>query len=285
VSDLSPPAAIGRLVLLGHPVAHSLSPRFQNAALRAAGLALAYEALDVAPDALDDALAALAVQRAAGNVTVPHKERVARACAVLTPRAARVGAVNTFWHDAAGRLIGDNTDVRGFDAAARALVDPDARPTGVALVGAGGSAAAVAAAVLAWPGARLAVWSRTHARAVTLVERAGPRATAHRDLAVVLAGAALVVNATPLGLAADDPFPVPLEALPAGAALLDLVYAPARTPWVRAARAAGRRADDGLVMLVEQGAAAFAAWFGRAPDRPAMWDALADVVRARDHAR
>ncbi len=276
-----PPPSIGRLVLVGHPVAHSLSPRFQNAALAAARLPLTYEALDVAPDALGDTLRELAASRAAGNATVPHKARVAAACDELTPLAAAVGAVNTFWHDAGGRLVGDNTDVGGFDAAARALVDPEASPATVALVGAGGSAAAVVVAVRAWPGARLRVWSRTPERALTLAARAPHVATACAHVADALDGATLVVNATPLGLAAGDELPTPIGSLPQRAAVLDLVYARARTRWVREARAAGHAADDGLAMLVEQGALAFARWFGQEPDRAAMWAALAGVTPDR----
>ena len=281
MNDVLPPPSVGRLVLLGHPVVHSLSPRFQNAALRGAGVPLMYEALDVAPPAFGAVLGALGAVRAAGNATVPHKESLAAACAALTPLAAAVGAANTFWHDAAGRLTGDNTDVGGFDAAVRTLVDPDTGGARVALVGAGGSAAAVVAAVSAWPGARLTIWARTAPRAEALAARAPACATACARLADALDGATLVVNATPLGLAPDDAFPVPVDELPSGAAVFDLAYAPARTRWVRAARAAGRAAGDGLALLVEQGALAFRRWFGREPDRTAMWAALADVARAR----
>src|SRR5690606_7167812 len=86
----------GRLVLLGHPVAHSLSPRFQNAALTAAGIPLVYEAIDVAPELLDETLRVLVASQAAGNVTIPHKEAVYALCTRRTPVADRVGAVNTF---------------------------------------------------------------------------------------------------------------------------------------------------------------------------------------------
>jgi shikimate dehydrogenase len=194
-------------VLVGHPVAHSLSPRFQNAALRAAGLALAYDAVDVPPAALGRTLEALGAERAAGNVTVPHKEAVADRCARLTPLAESAGAVNTFWHDAAGRLVGDNTDVGGFDEAVRALVSPDATAQRVALVGAGGSAAAVVAAVAAWPGASLTVWSRTPARARALASARRTTRAPARPSTHALDGATLVVNATPLGLGPGTPSP------------------------------------------------------------------------------
>lgn len=265
----SPP---GRLVLLGHPVAHSLSPAFQNAALRTAGIPLVYEALDVAPDALPSVLRDLAAARGAGNVTIPHKEAVARLCARLTPLASRVGAVNTFWTEA-GALVGDNTDVGGFDAAVRSLLGAPPRDVKVAVIGAGGSAAAVLAAVERWPGCTAALWGRTAERARALATRF-PQAAAVEFLAEAIRGADVVVNATPIGLDGDD-VPVPPPLLRRRAAVVDLVYRRGSTPWVRLARAYGLRATDGLPMLIEQGALAFERWLGIAPDREAMWRAVA----------
>lgn len=269
------PVAIGRLVLLGHPVAHSLSPRFHNAALRAAGIPLTYQAVDVLPDTLPRVLDALVEDRAAGNVTLPHKEAVAARCDLRTDLAARVGAVNTFWCTLDGRLWGDNTDVAGVDAAVRELFGGTVpRELRVALLGAGGSAAAVLAAAESWPGARVRLWSRTGTRARSLAARFPGVAQAVDSLDVALRHATLVVNATPLGIGPDDAPPVPPEALPAGAAVLDLVYRPGETAWVRAARARGHRAADGLPMLIAQGAAAFTRWFGTAPDPAVMWQAV-----------
>src|SRR5687767_2379466 len=95
----------GRLVLVGHPVSHSLSPKFQNAALRAAGIPLEYEAVDVTPAELTSVAHGLADAEAAGNVTVPHKEAFAACCSTLSPVARRTGAVNTFWTED-GALVG-----------------------------------------------------------------------------------------------------------------------------------------------------------------------------------
>lgn len=261
-----------RLVLLGHPVAHSLSPRLQNAALRRAGIPLEYTALDVPPERLASTLEALAAEGAAGNVTIPHKEAVAARCAHLTPLAGRVGAVNVFWSEG-GRLHGDNTDVGGFDAAVRLLLG---RPPGVervALLGAGGAAAAVLAAVERWGDATATIVARTASRAETLARRFPGVARAAAHLSDALDGATLVVNATPVGLH-DDAFPASPEALPRGAAILDLVYRRGETPWVRAARARGHAARDGLEMLVEQGALSFSRWLDIVPDREAMRAAL-----------
>jgi shikimate dehydrogenase len=267
-----------RLVLLGHPVAHSLSPLFQNAALRSAGVPLEYAALDVAPERLDAVLDALAREGAAGNVTVPHKSRVAARCARLTPLAARVGAVNTFWSED-GSLVGDNTDVGGFDAAVETLLGGRPRAARIALLGAGGGAAAVLAAAESWPESRVTVYARSVERAAALAERFPRVARASDSVGAIAEDATLVVNATPVGLL-DEAHPVPVEALPRDAAVIDLVYRRGETSWVRAARAGGHRAVDGLEMLLEQGALAFVRWFGFEPDRVAMRRALMGAARA-----
>lgn len=257
----------GRLVLLGHPVSHSLSPRFQNAALRAAGIPLVYEALDVAPDELPRTLAALAAVAGAGNVTIPHKEAVARACGRLTTVAKRAGAVNTFWHEG-GVLVGDNTDVLGFERAVAALLGGPPRDLTVGVLGAGGAARAVLTAVERWPGARALVVNRTPERAAALCARFSSVAQLS-DSTSAAREAKLLVNATSIGLR-DDAMPVAPESVRADAAALDLVYRPGETAWVRALRAAGHRAADGLGMLLEQGALAFERWFALTPDREAM---------------
>jgi shikimate dehydrogenase len=263
----------GRLILLGHPVAHSISPRIQNAALRSAGIALTYEAREVPPAALDATLRELATERAAGNVTIPHKEAVAARCARLTPLAERVGAVNTYWHEG-GVLVGDNTDVGGVDASVRALLGDGVRSARVALIGAGGGAAAVLAAAEGWGSATVTIYNRHMDRAHGLAARFPAMAEVADSLVEALRGATLVVNSTPVGMR-DHALPVPVELLPPGSAVFDLVYRAGETAWVTASREAGHRAADGMGMLVEQGALAFTRWFAREPDRAAMWRAMA----------
>jgi len=261
-----------RLLLLGHPLGHSLSPRFQNAALAAAGIALRYEAVDVEPSVFDEVVERLRAQRAAGNVTIPFKERMRDACDTLTPLARRVGAVNVFWIDDGGALAGDNSDVGGFDAAVVSLLGAAPRDATVGVVGAGGAAAAVLAAVEAWPGCSAHVFNRTPERARLLCERFGAFAQPVDDIGVI-AGAQIVVNATSIGLR-DDSFPIDPGLIAPGAAVIDLVYRPGETAWTRAVKARGHRACDGLAMLIEQGALAFERWFGFAPDRSVMWESL-----------
>jgi shikimate dehydrogenase len=257
-----------RLVLLGHPVSHSLSPVFQNAALRAAGIPLVYEALDVGGRELRSVLRELRASNGAGNVTIPHKIAVHDLCDELTDLAAKVGAVNTFWVDS-NKFHGDNTDVGGFDAAARALVGGDTTGARVLLLGAGGAAASVLAAIEDWPDAKVTVVARDAERAGKLAKRFPDVARAEKSVERAVRGATLIVNATPVGQQDEDQ-PLDVALIPKSAAVLDLVYRRGGTPWVNTARANGIRAADGLPMLLEQGALAFQRWFGKEPDREAM---------------
>jgi shikimate dehydrogenase len=265
-----------RLVLLGHPVGHSLSPQFQNAALRSAGIPVVYEALDVPPERLPRVVGELAEACAGGNVTIPHKEAVAALCGRCTSLADRVGAVNTFWVDEGGVLVGDNTDVGGVEWLVRRTVGELPRAQRIALLGAGGAAAAALAAIEAWPGCEVTLYNRSATRAARLAARfpVVTRTTQSADDAV--REAAIVINATAAGLEGDE-HPVSVQALSPGAVVIDLVYRRGQTSWVRAARSRGLRASDGLPMLVEQGALAFERWFGIEAPRAVMWEAVRDA--------
>lgn len=266
-----------RLVLLGHPVSHSLSPLFQNAALKSAGISATYDALDVPAVALPGVLHELARAGVAGNVTIPHKEAMRAACVGVSDVALRVGAVNTFWHEK-GKLIGDNTDVGGARVAIAALMstsggDALSKPLRVAVLGAGGAAAAVLVALDELAPERITLWSRSPERARALALRLGVLADTVETAEEAVRGATLVINTTPIGLA-DDALPVNVERLEAGTRVLDLIPKRGDTAWVRECRGAGLVAEDGLRMLVEQGAASFERWFGVVPDRAAMWRSL-----------
>jgi shikimate dehydrogenase len=261
-----------RLVLLGHPVSHSLSPAIQNAALRAAGLHVRYEAIDVTAHDLRAELSRLASQEAGGNITVPHKMLASECMGAHTSQALEVGAINTFGPDGSGQLVGHNTDVEGFDALARS-VGAGGSGISVSIIGAGGGAAAVLSAIRRWRGARAEVFARNQKRAAALAMR-------FSDVASVAAAPAgegvsgdLVVNATPVGLT-DESLPIALDTILPHAIVLDLAYRPGETAWVRAARARGHVAADGITMLVEQAAAAFEWWFQMEPDRDEMWQAV-----------
>ena len=254
-------------------MAHSLSPIFQNAALQAAGIPLLYETVDVMPRDLRALLKKLKDLGVAGNVTIPHKVAVHASCDELTETAERVGAVNTFWFES-GRLHGDNTDVGGFDAAARALLGGETKGARIVMLGSGGAAAAVVAAAEQWSDAHVAIVARNFDRASKLAKRFRDVARAEKSIEEALVSATLVVNATPVGQReAEQPMDVAL--IPKTAAVMDLVYRRGGgTPWVKAARKRGNPAADGLPMLLEQGALSFQRWFGIEPDREVMRQSL-----------
>lgn len=252
-------ASPAALAVLGHPVAHSVSPAMHNAALRAVGRDAAYHAFDVPPERLAGALRGLACLGFAGvNLTVPLKQLAVPLLDELDPTAATLGAVNTIAvRD--GRLVGHNTDGAGFLRSLAA--DADWRPAGrlAVVLGAGGSARAVVAALGA-AGAEVAVVNRSAQRARALSPASGDLAAA----AAWLPRADLLVNCTPVGMhpAVDSIPAVDLDLLPPGALVADLVYNPAETRLLLAARARGLRTLGGLGMLVWQGALAWRAWFG-----------------------
>jgi len=205
-------AGPSRLVLLGNPVSHSLSPVFQNAALRSAGIPLTYEAIEVAAPDLGHVLALLAEDNAAGNITIPHKEAAATLCARMSPLAERVGAVNTFWieheGDGDGILVGDNTDVGGFEMLVKSTMD--GLPRGrIAMLGAGGAAAAALAAIEHWPGCEVTLYNRSQTRLARLASRFPVVTRTSLTTEDAVQGAVLVVNASASGLE-DDAFPVPI---------------------------------------------------------------------------
>ena len=266
-----------RLVLIGHPVSGSLSPAMHNAALDAKGWPLRYEALDVPPETLDATLLALSRTRCAGNFTMPHKKSAMHSMRVVSDVAHHAGAVNTFWGDGYGALDGDNTDVAGFSGAARDLMGDIAPGLRVAVFGTGGAAAAALTAVDEWPGATASVHARDLARAMSMRMRHSVvvRACSMRDPCI--SEADLVVNATPIGMGSDE-MPVEIERLRPDSLVLDLVYTPNETHFVRMARSAGHRASDGLRMLLHQGVAAFTLWFHEPPDAGVMWKALLEAT-------
>ena len=262
----------GRLVLIGDPVSHSLSPAMQNAALRAAGIPLTYEAVRVESRDVGKILEEMRAVGGAGNVTIPHKRVVVDVCDDLTDAAARAQACNTFRY-VNDTLLVDNTDVPAFDLVARDLLGDRVATAHVALLGAGGAAAAVLTAIERWRGAKVAIVNRSENRARQLEESFSAFARVEPDTERALSTATLVVNATPVGQH-DDLHPCDLSSLGADAAVFDLVYRRGETPWVKEARRRGHRAVDGMPMLLEQGALAFEKWFGIAPDRGEMKRAL-----------
>lgn len=244
--------------MIGHPIRHSLSPVLHNAAFAATGVDWTFVAFDV-PDG--QAVAALDAMRALGigwlSVTMPHKQPVARAVDRVSDSAAALDSVNCVVA-IDGELVGSSTDGDGF---LRSLADEvDFVPTDrrCVVVGGGGAARAVVEALARGGAGEVVVVNRTRARAEHAAALAGPIGRVGSFDAIATAD--LVVNATPLGMGAtpagaDLPFEV--APLAAHTVVADLVYQPAETPLVRAARARGLVAVNGLGMLVHQAALQF----------------------------
>lgn len=263
-----------RVGVIGHPVAHSISPRFQQAGFDAAGLDVSYSAWDLAPGELEGFIDGLRDDDALGaNITIPYKEAALRHMDGLHQTARFVGAINTIVNNS-GHLQGYNTDVTGFQ---RSLSEAGFDPSGTHAVlwGAGGVARAVAWALI-WRGVE----------ALTIINRTAVRGGRLRhDLASASAGASLkslgaddegvadalhsadlVVQCTSIGLKGsetDGQLPFNPSHLSSDAFVADLIANPVETPLVRAVRESGRRAIGGLPMLVYQGAAAFELWTER----------------------
>ncbi|MBI3996577.1 MAG: shikimate dehydrogenase [Candidatus Omnitrophica bacterium] len=278
--------------ILGHPVSHSLSPAMHTAALRAMRLDAFYTPFDVPPRFLEPVVRALELAGVDGlNVTVPHKQHILRH---LDPQrgvaseAKAIGAVNTLVRKE-GRFVGHNTDVEGFRRALKEDLGCNCRDQQVVLLGAGGAARAVGWALLSMRPRTIFVVNRTPARAAQFVHwlqasSSGGMITTvpfeRRAVSRLLEHSTLLVNATTLGLRPKDPLPVDPQAIHKRLAVFDLVYRRPTTALVRAARARGALAIDGIPMLLYQGAESLRLWLRREPPIRVMRHALERAVRA-----
>ena len=255
--------------IMGWPVTYSRSPALHGFWLAETGVDGAYVPLPVRPEHLERALRALPLIGFRGcNLTIPHKEKALAIVDRVEPLARRIGAVNTVIVAADGSLEGRNTDAYGFAENLRDYVPDFEPPSGPAIVlGAGGAARAVAAALADMGVAEIRLVNRTLARAEGLArDLSSPAATitAHpwSEGPRVLAGAGLLINATSLGMVGSPPLEIDIARLPISAPVVDLVYVPLETTLLAAARRRGHPVVDGLGMLLHQGRPGFEAWFG-----------------------
>ncbi|HEX4261747.1 MAG TPA: shikimate dehydrogenase [Acetobacteraceae bacterium] len=272
--------------VIGWPVAHSRSPRLHGFWLERMGIDGAYVPLPVRPGDFEPAVRGLlAAGFRGGNVTLPHKQAAFAICDARDDAARRAGAVNTLVFEG-GKILGRNTDGPGFVANLRAHgIDPAAGPAQV--LGAGGAARAVAAALLD-AGAAVSITNRTPERAEALA-RALPALRAGTGVRVLpwaqreaaLADHALVVNTTSAGMAGHDALPLDLAKAPERLAVADIVYVPLQTKLLAAAAARGLRCAGGLGMLLHQAGLGFEAWFGVRPEVDAELEAhvAADIPK------
>ncbi len=275
-----------RLGIFGWPVAHSKSPQMHEAAARALGIALRYERFEVAPEGLAKAVRAKHAAVIDGyNVTVPHKVAIMSLIDEVAPAAQSIGAVNTVVRRG-GRYLGHNTDALGF---VRSLEEAGVQLSGarVVVLGAGGAARAAVVGLADAGAAEIRVLSRrpeqgealcrSLADAVGCGLEAAPLGEAGRHFG----GASLLVQATSATLESNAEAQafadsLPIEALPEGAAVVDMVYKPLETTLLARANARGLPTIDGLGMLLHQGAIAFEMWTGFEPPLDVMRSALND---------
>lgn len=265
--------------IIGDPVRHSLSPALHNAAFQALDLDWVYLAFEVPAGSGAAAVEAVRTLGIDGlNVTMPHKADVAGAVDRLSPTAERLGAVNTVVRRG-GVLVGESTDGEGFVAALRGDEGFDPAGKRCLVVGAGGAARAVIAALAEAGAAEVVVAGRTPERVAAAAALAGGRGRV--GTTAEASAVDLVVNATPVGMGGDPGLPVDPALLGPGQVVADLVYHPLATPLLEAARARGVVAVNGLGMLIHQAALAFRLWTGEDPPLEVL---SAAALRALSHA-
>ena len=256
----------------GWPISHSRSPRLHNFWLNAYDIDGAYLPLAIAPENFEAAVRALPKLGFAGcNVTLPHKEAALRAVDRIDRLAQRIGAVNTIVANQDGTLNGSNTDGFGFlQTLFESAPDLDLAVTPAVMVGAGGSAKAIAVALLDAGVPELVILNRTRARAEALANALGSgggnvTVGDWEERAARLGSAQFLINCTTRGMQGQPALDLALDDLPLDAVVMDAVYTPLLTPLLAAAHARGNRIVDGLGMLLHQDRPGFAAWFGREP--------------------
>ena len=261
--------------VIGWPVSHSLSSRLHGFWLKELGIDGTYSALAVAPDGLENSLRSLPERGFAGvNLTLPHKEAAATIVDTMDSVASRIGAVNTIVVGANGNLAGSNTDGYGFiENLKSSAPEWTADNKSAVILGAGGAARAIIAALLDAGLKELRLVNRTLSRAESLKDDIGGAiiVVPWADRTKALEGAGLLVNTTTLGMTDEEPLEIDLSPLPAKAVVTDIVYAPLTTPLLKDAAGRGNLTVDGLGMLLHQARPGFDQWFGA---EPVVTDAL-----------
>lgn len=255
--------------VIGHPIAHSKSPRLHGHWLKTYGINGHYVPMNVAPEDLETVIRTLPKAGFVGvNITVPHKEAVMGIADQISDRATLIGAANTLIFRSDGKILADNTDGYGFMENLKAGA-PDWNPkAGPAVVfGAGGAARAVISALADAGVPEIVLTNRTRARAEALKEDFGKRVSVADWVQAgnVVEEAKLVVNTTTLGMVGHSELRVPLDGLRSDAVVTDLVYTPLKTHLLQEAEDAGCTTVDGLGMLLHQAVPGFERWFGERP--------------------
>ena len=289
---IEPPIRLG---VIGNPVAHSLSPEMQNAALRECGIEMQYARFEIAPHDLQQALALMSANNFLGaNITIPHKQAAVELVDQIDEQTRRIGAVNTLLFQA-NSISAFNTDAAGFIRAVHDAFGVDLRDLRVMLLGAGGGTGRTIAYGCAIERCeRLVLVNRTPDKAAKLRDELAARFAEPKVLGpsprlqsidwneesirAQIGQIDLVVNATPLGLNRRDPSPFPSNLIAPHLMIFDVTYGPHRTALREQATMAGARYANGLPLLLHQGALAFEIWFNREAPIDAMRRALQEFA-------
>ncbi len=271
------------LAVLGHPIAHSLSPKIHNAALKQMGKEFKkwrYFAFDIPHELLPEALVTLHFHNFAGiNLTIPHKVEALELVASIDPVAEKMGAVNTLIRQEFG-YHGKNTDGYGIETALKQDLGANLAGSDVIILGAGGASRATVVQCLESGCRKIWLGNRSVERLEQLVESIGGPNERLETFALAnpptdrIPDDAILINATSLGLKPEDPSPVDLSTLPEGICVFDMIYNPPETALIKQAKQHGYATANGLSMLVHQAAKSLRYWTGAEVPVSAMFDAV-----------
>lgn len=274
-----------RACVIGWPIEHSRSPAIHGYWLKRYGIEGSYTKRAVPPAEIERVLRSLSAEGFAGcNVTIPHKEAAFRLADVREASATAVGAANTLWLDAEGRLSAANTDTYGFMAyLSHSAEDWSRRDAPVSILGAGGAARAIVYGFLEAGVAEIRLFNRSASRAEALARDFGPRVTVfpwdQRSRAST--EATVLVNTTSVGLKGEGALDMDFTDFHPDCIVSDIVYVPLETGLIRAARRHGLRTVDGLGMLLHQAVPGFEKWFGVRPEVTVeLYDLIAADIEA-----
>ncbi len=268
--------------LFGYPVEHTLSPYMHNAAFELLGLDYCYIPFNVHPDNLRTAAAAIKILNIGGvNITIPHKEAIIPYLDELDREAELIGAVNTILNKD-GKLIGYNTDGKGFVKSLKEKSGIVPKGKSVIIIGAGGAARAIAFS-LALEGAEKLlindiVGEKAKELSCAVSTKTSTEAIYIKDLKEGIGEVDILINATPLGMRKEDPLPVLPELLSQGLFVYDIVYNPPETSLLKEAKKRGAKTLGGLGMLLHQGMLSFKIWTGKEPPIDVMRKALESKI-------
>lgn len=256
--------------VIGSPISHSRSPQLHNYWLKHYGITGFYIPIDVSPENLEQVIRSLPKMGFVGvNITIPYKQDVLKIADIVTDRASLIGAANTLIFRKDGKIHADNTDGYGFIENLKQNTSnwqPTAAPA--AVLGAGGAARAIIAALLEIGVPEIYLSNRTRSRAEELRTQFGAKVVVHDWVQAgnMLENAATVVNTTALGMVGKPELKVPLDGLSPSAVVTDIVYAPLQTKFLTTAASMGCETVDGLGMLLHQAVPAFDRWFRKRPE-------------------